>query len=177
MTTNQWLLECLAEECAEVAQRVSKANRFGIMEVQPGQFLDNTERLMDEIWDLVGVATYLQDKNILPGPPIVDGVWNKWIVAKHEKVEKYLAYAKDIGIVRDPNHLEHGSWARKTVVHPDVGWKAELMGRYEEAPCDGIGPYHGDRCSDGRIQSPNAQFTRACLKCEGTGLKKGGEAP
>jgi hypothetical protein len=29
------LLACLAEECAEVSQRVMKALRFGINEIQP----------------------------------------------------------------------------------------------------------------------------------------------
>ncbi len=36
-------------------------------------------------------------------------------------------------------------------------------------PCDHIGEHHGDRCNGGRIQSPNAQFTRQCPKCKGTG--------
>lgn len=37
--------------------------------------------------------------------------------------------------------------------------------------CDAIGPHHGDRCSGGRIQSPNAQFTRMCEVCCGTAKK------
>lgn len=35
--------------------------------------------------------------------------------------------------------------------------------------CTAIGPYHGDRCDNGRITSPNAQFTRECPVCGGTG--------
>jgi len=35
--------------------------------------------------------------------------------------------------------------------------------------CQAIGPYHGDKCSGGRIQSPNAQFTQDCRACGGTG--------
>lgn len=37
--------------------------------------------------------------------------------------------------------------------------------------CDAIGPHHGDKCSGGRVQSPNAQFTRECDVCHGTGNK------
>jgi hypothetical protein len=36
--------------------------------------------------------------------------------------------------------------------------------------CDAIGPHHGDRCNGGKVQSPNAQFTRDCQVCGGTGL-------
>lgn len=38
--------------------------------------------------------------------------------------------------------------------------------------CDAVGPHHGDRCSNGRIQSPNAQFTRECEVCKGSGLRQ-----
>jgi hypothetical protein len=35
MNPTEHLLSCLAEECAEVAQRASKSLRFGLSEVQP----------------------------------------------------------------------------------------------------------------------------------------------
>jgi len=38
--------------------------------------------------------------------------------------------------------------------------------------CRAIGPHHGDECNWGRIQSPNAQFTRECPVCKGTGIIK-----
>jgi hypothetical protein len=41
-----------------------------------------------------------------------------------------------------------------------------------EEICTAIGEHHGDRCSDGRIQSPNAQFTRSCPACKRTGWTK-----
>jgi hypothetical protein len=47
------LLTILMEECAEVTQRASKMIRFGITEVQPGQKLNNRERLSLEVGNLL----------------------------------------------------------------------------------------------------------------------------
>jgi len=44
----------------------------------------------------------------------------------------------------------------------------------DPAECTAIGPHHGDRCSGGRIQSPNAQFTRDCPVCRGLGITSKG---
>ena len=49
------LLDILVEECAEVQQRVIKAKRFGLDEVQPEQPYDNTERTSQEVGDLLAV--------------------------------------------------------------------------------------------------------------------------
>ncbi len=35
--------------------------------------------------------------------------------------------------------------------------------------CRAVGPHHGDVCSGGRVQSPNAQFTGMCEACKGAG--------
>lgn len=77
MTRDEHLLTILAEECAEVAQRCSKALRFGIDEVQPGQGLDNRRRIEKEFNDLLGVYL-MTDFDIDPGE----------IRAKQEQVEK-----------------------------------------------------------------------------------------
>jgi len=52
MNADQYHLSKIAEECTEVAQRALKAQQFGLGEVQPGQDLDNLDRLMDEFHDL-----------------------------------------------------------------------------------------------------------------------------
>lgn len=59
MNRTEHLLWVLAEECAEVAQRASKAARFGLDEVQPGQALTNEERLWQEMCDLCAVGEML----------------------------------------------------------------------------------------------------------------------
>lgn len=54
-----YLLVCLIEECAEVIQRACKAIRFGFDEIQPGQSLNNIERISGEMDDLLGVVRLL----------------------------------------------------------------------------------------------------------------------
>lgn len=56
MNRTEYLLCCLAEECTEVGQRVSKALRFGLREVQPMQPLNNAERIREEMRDLLAVG-------------------------------------------------------------------------------------------------------------------------
>jgi NTP pyrophosphatase (non-canonical NTP hydrolase) len=50
------LLDVLAEECAEVIQRVTKMQRFGVEEVQPGQPHSNAQRLSLEVGDLIAMV-------------------------------------------------------------------------------------------------------------------------
>ena len=96
MTTKEHLLSCLAEECCEVGQRVSKALRFGLDEIQAGQNLTNRERIVYEYTDLIAVFSLLADMGI------VDGNTNmKEFDSKQEKVLKYLEYARENGTVID----------------------------------------------------------------------------
>ena len=88
MTREEHLLAIGAEECAEIAQRFTKAARFGQKERQAGQDLDNRMRILLEYADLVAVMEMLGFA-IGPGPldalrPLVD--------AKKEKVERHLQY-------------------------------------------------------------------------------------
>jgi hypothetical protein len=52
MKADQYHLCKIAEECNEVAQRALKAQQFGLGEIQPGQNLNNLERLVGEFHDL-----------------------------------------------------------------------------------------------------------------------------
>jgi len=52
MTLDEHLLICLAEECSEVVQRITKALRFGLDEVQPGQEFTNSQRIGQELIDV-----------------------------------------------------------------------------------------------------------------------------
>lgn len=63
MNLEQFLLVCLIEECAEVAQRATKALRFGMDEVQPGQDFNNRQRLNEELNDLLTVMDLLVEQD------------------------------------------------------------------------------------------------------------------
>lgn len=89
MNESEHLLCCLAEECAEVAQRVSKALRFGLDEVQPGQSLTNAERIVGELVDLNAVVVMLVTRMTIPPLPGAAGPYE----AKRAKVSKYLEYS------------------------------------------------------------------------------------
>lgn len=51
MNTTEHLLTIVSKECNEVAQRVSKALRFGLREVEPGQEQNNLARIIYEFND------------------------------------------------------------------------------------------------------------------------------
>lgn len=90
MNELEYLLMVVAEECGEVAQRASKAARFGLSEIQPGQPDDNKRRLERELADLVATAELLgltireEDK-----------------AAKIEKLKKFMAYSREKGLLID----------------------------------------------------------------------------
>jgi len=59
------LLYILGEECSEVVQAISKANRFGF-DTKFESNLTNAEKISYEIADLVAVYEMLVEHNIIP---------------------------------------------------------------------------------------------------------------
>lgn len=94
MNRSEHLLSCIAEECAEVAQRISKALRFGLGEIQPGQLLTNAERISEELCDLNAVVWMAVNEGLIPS------FSDYGIALKREKVEKFMAYAKQQGALQ-----------------------------------------------------------------------------
>jgi len=93
MTRTEHLLTILAEECNEVAQRVTKALRFGLTEVQSGQSDNNAERMAAEMADLVAVWEMLVDAGL---------VWPLYCLSdrihgKKNKIHTYLEYSRTCG--------------------------------------------------------------------------------
>ena len=87
----------LAEECVEVAQRATKILRFGMEETQPGQDINNADRMLMEYWDVVAAMKMLEEEF-----PRLHQNWTPenvqaHIEAKREKVEKFLAYSQKCG--------------------------------------------------------------------------------
>lgn len=93
MNRIEHLLTCLTEECEEVGQRVCKAQRFSLGEVQPGQPLSNAARIVEELKDLIAVAEMLRTSDAIPDfmPSLAE------IDAKAAKVEKYMEVARANG--------------------------------------------------------------------------------
>jgi hypothetical protein len=92
MTRVQYLLVKIAEEAAEVAQRATKAVRFGLGEVQPGQSLDNSQRLRAEMLDLRAAVQALDDATSGAFGFTVEPDDDQ-ITARLARIEKYLAYS------------------------------------------------------------------------------------
>lgn len=115
MTRTEHLLTILAEECAEVAQRVSKALRFGVLEVQPGQDKTNAERVVAELIDMKAVWQMLNGRfgSGVVLPKVAADEERKMIEAKAAKVERYLAFSAGRGLV-------DGIAADPTVPHPEA---------------------------------------------------------
>lgn len=93
MTRDEHLYTIAGEEGVEVAQRCSKAVRFGSEEVQPGQELNNRQRILQEVADLLGVLELLGFSPIV-GP--ADAL-RPWVDAKKQKVERFLEYSEQCG--------------------------------------------------------------------------------
>ena len=93
MTEIEHIFTCLSEECAEVIQEVTKIQRFGLNDTHPSKknFIPNEQRLNQEINDIMGVVEMLQDRGIK-----IEVDENR-ILAKKEKVEKYMEYARTRG--------------------------------------------------------------------------------
>ena len=95
MTRLEHLLTILAEECIETGQRATKALRFTMEEVQPGQELSNAERLIYEFNDIVAMMELLRDEGYLGAGKTIFDI--EAINKKKAKVEQFLQYSKELG--------------------------------------------------------------------------------
>jgi NTP pyrophosphatase (non-canonical NTP hydrolase) len=84
------LLIILIEECAEVQQRAAKLLRFGRDEVQPGQPLNNAERLADEIGDLMALVRRVKNVGLFDEDRMFVAS-----TAKEHKLNKYMQEDED----------------------------------------------------------------------------------
>jgi NTP pyrophosphatase (non-canonical NTP hydrolase) len=98
MTTRQYLLMKLAEECAEVGQRAIKQAQFGKDEVQKNQLLTNAQRLRQELTDLAAVVVSLEKIGEIVKPSREELLAG--IEAKIEKMRKYRAYSETLNQVK-----------------------------------------------------------------------------
>lgn len=101
MDMTEYLLTLIAEEAVEVAKRATKALRFGLEEVQPGQEETNAQRLAGEYIDLITAIRMLEEHTetaLLPS-----GAARKAMIdAKIAKIKKFMEYSRQQGCLIDP---------------------------------------------------------------------------
>lgn len=94
MNKKEYLLQCLAEEAAEISQAVSKVLRFGPDNQWPGYEGTAIERLMHEIADFTAViemlAPLFADRGLKGDPTGL-------IEAKKAKVLSMMEYSRQLG--------------------------------------------------------------------------------
>lgn len=95
MTTEEQILIIAIEECAEVAQAISKAGRFGFDDIRNGQPYTNKERIEIELNDLFAAI------ELMTGNDISSLIDRDMIENKKEKVFRFIGYSKQKGIVKD----------------------------------------------------------------------------
>lgn len=154
----------LEEELLEAAHRVSKALRFGLTEIQPGQKLTNAERIRHELNDVHAMIELLQEANALP--PIYD---IKLVVAKKQRFAETLSIGQ-----QNANAMETSHPQAKTQPRPSTPQESLLPDVI--APTDSPNPEYVARkqLSDACIrlwnlyvnihQKPTALRTKARIK-------------
>ena len=107
MTKEQYLIQKLQEECAEIILIASKYNLFGPESHHPNnpELGTNRENLGREIMDLMAVVYMLGDEGLLT--PKTPEEAEDSINRKRTKVEFYMERSRDLGILE------------REIVHPE----------------------------------------------------------
>lgn len=145
MTRTEHLLTILAEECAEVAQRVSKALRFGLHEIQEGQPLNNADRILAELRDLDEAVNMLVKEGSLTTHPSIRTEAHD---QKRAKVERLLLMSAKLGTLN-----ENAGTASSTRMEPSPSQPVLTLPRlhcgcwgqcqYPAVPTDSAGHFFG----------------------------------
>jgi hypothetical protein len=98
MSRADYLLSHLAQECNEVAIRCTKAQMFGLDEVQPEQPLTNRELIAEELADLYAMVDELQRSGYLPVFAERDHAAR--ISAKQRKAMHFRGHSRELGRLR-----------------------------------------------------------------------------
>jgi hypothetical protein len=103
MTDTEYLLVCLAEECAEAQKAVSKALRFGLTNWHPEGETTNAEDIENELCDVEAIVDLLRTIKVLPARHD-----NGEIIRKQLKVESYIKLNNARGAIT-PEEAAHAA--------------------------------------------------------------------
>jgi hypothetical protein len=118
----QYVLAVVAEEGNEVAHRAMKANRFGVLEVQPGQLDSNAERLRAEVYDVIGAYGMAVEEGLAPPLDLEPGHVLAITAAKRAKVEKFAV----ISVLEGTLELQGcPTPVREAAMMKRAGWREE----------------------------------------------------
>lgn len=95
-------LAIIAEECAEVIHRATKAQRFGLLEVQPGQPWSNSQRLAIEIGDVLALVDEAIAAKMVD-PETIERARN----LKRDKLAVFMQFRRDGRARRETVDREH----------------------------------------------------------------------
>lgn len=93
----EYLLVCLAEECAEIQKVVMKALRFGLDKGNPlgDEFISNHDEIQKELNDVVAVVDMLNTNGFTKIQLSLDAQKHK-----KEKINKYMEVSISCGILK-----------------------------------------------------------------------------
>lgn len=95
MNLTEHLLTCLAEECAEVQQAVSKALRFGMDDGRPESQTTNAQDIARELVDVLAIVEMLEEAGVITLPKNKEAR----IIQKKIRVVDCMKYAKARGVL------------------------------------------------------------------------------
>jgi hypothetical protein len=110
MNRIEHILTIIAEECNEVAQRATKALRFGLLNIEEGQKFTNLARITQEYTDLVATLEMLEmelknDRPKYNGRSLylnhVHNLCEGEKQTKRDKIEKYFEISKKEGTLQE----------------------------------------------------------------------------
>lgn len=99
MNRAEHIIETLGEEGAEVAQRTSKANRFGLREIQPEQPHNNAQRIQEEVYDLLGTYGMAVSEGLLPPLDLSPENMRLVTARKSAKIERFMEISRQQGVL------------------------------------------------------------------------------
>jgi len=98
MNKENYLLVCLAEECAEVQKEVSKALRFGLDDTNPSTKIKNRNSIVNELNDTLAIIDLLVDNGTL----MFDEYKSiKQVHKKKTRVKKWMMYSREKNCLKD----------------------------------------------------------------------------